>query len=756
MARKTDEVTERRRHWADEMSKADKRFNAFMLEGDLTVRRYKLEQENAKRLYKDRYNILYSSTETIIPSLYAQTPKAMTTRRHKDRNNPVALAASMLMESITQYALEEVDFDGVMKNCVKDYSLPGIGLAWVRYSPTFKDATDATGAPVIGEDKKPEQVVDFDGLDLDYVYWKDFRCGFARVWAEVPWISRDVYFNKKQATERFGKEKANKLAYSFRAQDRNRTSEDGDTQQQACIREIWDIRTREVHWYSVDCPDDLLDSQSDPLKLKNFWPTPEPMRAVWATDTFIPQSFHSQYRAQADELDSLTSKIRQLTDALRVIGVYDGSNEKLQNLLAGTSNKMVPVDNWMQFVGTGGVTGSIQWVPIKDVAVVLTELFRQREIVKAEIYEITGFSDVVRGVSKASETLGAQQIKQDWASARLRAMQMEVQRYCRDIMRIMCEIMCEHFSDESLAVYGGFDLPTPERGMGDNGGPPMSPPAPPAPPQQSGMPPQPGQPPMAAPAPPPPDPAAQAYEAFKSVVELLRNEKERCATVGVETDSTLLPDEQKERADRLEFLGQIGAFMQQAGPMAIQYPQMQGLLGAIMMFAVRTFRSSRPLEQAFEEFTKQMEMNPPKPPQKEGEGGDGGKAAAEAKVQETQMKTQADAQKSQQDDATKRYEIDQHTAIERERMTNEHEFRMAQLAQKERELDLRAEELSIDRAKVTAEAERADRGEDREDERLDQGADQQVHQHEMDRQEGERADEALDAPEEGSEGKKDA
>jgi hypothetical protein len=39
------------------------------------------------------------------------------------------------------------------------------------------------------------------------------------------------------------------------------------------------------------------------------------------------------------------------------------------------------------------------------------ELYKARDIVKKEIYEITGFSDIVRGQSKASETLGAQQIK---------------------------------------------------------------------------------------------------------------------------------------------------------------------------------------------------------------------------------------------------------------------------------------------------------------------------------------------------------
>jgi hypothetical protein len=49
------------------------------------------------------------------------------------------------------------------------------------------------------------------------------------------------------------------------------------------------------------------------------------------------------------------------------------------------------------------------------------------------IFQLTGIADIMRGSSQASETLGAQEIKQAWGTMRLKRMQKEVQ--CR---RISC------------------------------------------------------------------------------------------------------------------------------------------------------------------------------------------------------------------------------------------------------------------------------------------------------------------------------
>jgi hypothetical protein len=681
-------------YWQEQISKADKRYQNFHLDGDKVECEYRGEKSNEQYTGNDKYNILYSSTETIKPSLYGQTPKVQATKRFSDVNNPKVTLAATMLEVVTQYLMEEVEFDDIMENVVEDYVLAGLGCAWVRYEATIEDVPAQEGAPAT-------QRVSYEGAALDYVHWKDFRTGPARTWQTVPWVARRVYFGKEDATKRFGAEKANKMSFSHNKpeSDDSLGEEAAMLGQQAIIWEIWNKVDKKVYWYSADSPE-MLDEKEDPLKLKHFFPCPRPLRAVKSNSKFVPKSFYSQYKAQAEELNRLTQRIRYLTEALKVRGVYDGSQKNLETLLNGPGNKMVSVDNWAMFAQAGGLNGSVQWLPIKDVANTLNELYKQREIVKAEIYEITGFSDIVRGVSKASETLGAQQIKADWAGGRLRSMQREVQRFCRDIIRIMSEIAFEQFSDQTLMMYSGFALTM--EGKQEQQQQQMQA-------QQAGL---------AIPNAQTPDEAM-----FGQVAAMLRDERQRCAMIGIETDSTILADEAKEREDRMAFLSAIGAYLQQAAPMVMQYPDMRGLLGSIMMFTVNTFTSARPIEIAFEEFTKTLENAPPPKPE------DDGKAAAEqAKVQAAQMQTQAKQQleslasqeriqmaqiqaASAEKIATLKIQVEQEKlALERDTKSRELAIREREVAVKERQLEMEgeieAERLALEAAEGAREDER--------------------------------------------------
>jgi hypothetical protein len=695
---KTEEPTNRRAYWAEQIAKANKRWEKFWLAGDQVLDRFMLESANPG----DKYNILYSSTETIKPSLYGQTPKVEVKNRQQDTTDQLKVAAAVILENTGQYAVDMLDFDYILQNAVSDYVLPGMGSVWVRYDPQFAPQYDNDNkTPLKNDDGTDKEYLTFEGMALDYVHFKDWKCGPARYWNEVPWVSRKVYFTKKQATKRFGAEKANKLAYSYNAQERKDRGKDDSPKRQTIIEEIWDKDEREVVWFSEDYPEDVLDVKPDPLRLKDFFPCPRPLRAVWTSRSFIPKALYSQYKAQAAELDRLTERIRYLTEALKVRGLFDGSQESLLNVLDGPGNKMIPVQDWAALMGAGGITGVVQWVPIKEVVQCLTELFKQREICKNEIYEITGFSDIVRGVSKASETLGAQQIKNDWATGRLKDMQREVQRFIRDIIRLFTEIAAEHFNDKTLMLYSGFtpSPPTAEEQAATQQYmqavqqyPQMA--------QQAQMQ---GQQPPPPPQKPGPTAGEQEQQMFTAALKLIRSEKLRCAAVGIETDSTILPDEQKERQDRMQFLSSMGAFLQQAAPMAMQFPDMRGLLGGIMMFTLRTFSASRPLEKEFESFQKKLEAMPPTPPPGQ-EGGEDKTAAIEAQKEIAGLKATtdkeiaggkatADQATQAQQDATKRYEIDQRTALERDKAKQDHDFRMATLA-------LEQEKLRFEKTKI--------------------------------------------------------
>lgn len=670
--RNTAETSSRSRaYWAEEISKAKKRYAPFWREGENTVDEYRLQKANSTEIAgQDKFNILYSSTETIRPNLYAQRPKVRVKLRNKDTTKKSVRMAAKMLGGALEYVIEEEDFDEIMENAVEDYMLPGMGNAWVRYVPKFGDPLTAQGedgqiSPVVGEDGQPVLELIDETVSIDYVYWQDMLFGVTRGWKTLPWGARRLWLTKKDATERFGAEKAAQLDYCTRTE-----KQDGDEQpdETAEAWEIWDKRNRTAYWFAESYPDDLLDEKPDPLKLKNFFPFPRPMRAVSNTRTFVPRPLYSQYRSQSRTLNVLTRRIRMLADAIRVSGVYDGSMENLADLLnPAHGNRMVKVDQWAMFAQNGGIRGSVEWLPIEQIVAALIQLQQSREICKNEIYEITGFSDIVRGVSKASETLGAQNLKANWAGARVRKMQKEVQRFARDIIAIAGEIIAEHCEPASIALFASIDIPPSDQIQAD--------------------------------------PAAQQYfSEFKEAAAIIRSEIRRTAVIDIETDSTIMADEEAERKDRTDFLGAAGAFLQQAVPAMEATPELGPLLGAMLMFVVRTFPASQPIEDEFEKVQQVLAQGGQNQQNKDPNGH---AAKAQAVMQVAQVRAQTEQARITSDQNIAQGDAQAKAAIEAEKARlagiaeqNRHDERMAEIALKRDELILREREVRAKEAQV--------------------------------------------------------
>jgi hypothetical protein len=133
----------------------------------------------------------------------------------------------------------------------------------------------------------------------------------------------------------------------------------------------------------------------------------------------------------------------------------------------------------------GGLQNIIVWLPIEQIAKVLLTLYQARDKVLQTLYQTTGMADILRGETNPTETLGAQQLKSQFATRRISRQQKQVARFARDLMRLRGFVIARHFSPEMLTKMTGLPEPLPEL-------PPMPPMMIPAPPQQ--MPPRPAAP----------------------------------------------------------------------------------------------------------------------------------------------------------------------------------------------------------------------------------------------------------------------
>lgn len=450
-----------------------------------------------------RVNILWSNVQTRLPALYARDPKPEIERRFKDRD-PIGRQVAEILERGVDFTIQHVNpYGEIMRQVVLDYELPGRGTVWIRYVPKFKpvpnmepeegdagssgglrdsdgedmdsreakspqaedklDADFTHGEPIeqtTGEEDQ-EELHDEETL-IDYVSWEDFGHTWARIWSEVRAVWRRVYLDRDELRERFGQKLSEEEIRAIPLDWVPKNLKEGSVrveQKKAVIYEIWDKRDHVALWVCKNFSK-LLDKVEDPLELEHFFPCPRPLYANLASDELIPTPNFRYYQDQAREIDELATRIVAIGKALKVAGVRDSSAAGLDRLLAeGVENQLVPVDGWMALKEKGGLKGVMELLPLDMIAQALEYLRGQLKMLIDQVYEITGLSDIIRGLSDPNETATAQQIKGQFAVLRISDAQTEVQRFCRDTLRIIAEVVST-YDIETLKKISGVKLLT--------------------------------------------------------------------------------------------------------------------------------------------------------------------------------------------------------------------------------------------------------------------------------------------------------
>jgi hypothetical protein len=451
--------------WNKEIEASGKELLKWHEDSRKVTRRY-LDQRDGFEESESRVNLYWSTIETMKASLYARPPKADVSRSNYDAQDDGARVAATMLERILNSGLEEdgSDFDAALRNGIFDWLTVGMGQVWFRYEvETERQMVPAMLHPMTGEEMSPEQefeVIKTEEVETDYVFWQDFFFSPARIWEEVRWVGRRSYLTKDKAEKRFGKIIAAQLNYAKKPAKKttdNQNTPQNEPWDRAEVFEIWSKDDKKVYWYSRGV-DVVLDVKDDPLGLDDFFPCPKPAMMNATTSNFMPRSLYIFAQDQFDELDILNTRIKYLTQACKVTGVYDKSAEGVQKLFTeGIENKLIPVDNWAMFAEKGGIKGQIEFVPIEMIAKAIEYLRMQRGDKTQQIYEVLGISDIMRGSSKASETATAQQIKAQFGSTRLQYYQFELARWVRHALRIKAEIIATHFQAETIVKMSNIE-----------------------------------------------------------------------------------------------------------------------------------------------------------------------------------------------------------------------------------------------------------------------------------------------------------
>lgn len=548
-------------YWHSAIEDAQESFRKWEERAKKVVDRYRDERgtlDNQKR----RFNILWSNVQVLKPALYGRQPKPEVSRRYNDQD-PVGRTTALIIERALEFEVEQyADFGMAMSGAVEDRLLPGRGVCWQRYEMGETGQED-TGQ--VSEDLSNRLA--YECAPCDYVNWQDFLHNPARTWDEVWWVGRRVWMTEDEGVTRFGD-----IFKDVPKQGKPKDTIDHETpkdalKKKAQVWEIWDKVDRQVVWIATGY-DQVLDIRADPLGLEKFFPCPRPLYATTTTGSLIPVPDYCEYQDQAEELDSITQRIHLLTRALKAVGVYNAEFKALKRIFnEGLDNDMLPVDSWAAFAEKGGLKGAVDFVPIDTVVKVLQGLVEMREQTKQVIYETMGISDIIRGSTKSDETLGAQQLKANFGSLRLRSSQRDVAVFATEVLRNKAQVMAKFFSPETLIKMSGIEH------------------------------------------------TADA-QYLQPALALLKSGELRDFRISIEADTLAQIDEAQEKEQAMMFVKSVGEVMGNSLPMLQAFPMLYPIVSETISFTARKFQAGKTLENALDKSLQAMgaEIAKPKPP----------------------------------------------------------------------------------------------------------------------------------------------
>ena len=533
------------------------------------------------------YNLYHANIETLCPALYNSEPIPDVRRRFNDKD-PVGRVACDMISRALSISCDEYDFSGEMKDTVRDFAVAGRGLGRVFLEQQLID---------VGDESAPVEDVGDQDVYFRTVPWASFRRGPGRTWDDVPWIAfahymtRDEMVRISEAGKKVPLDYRQEKSGEWEAGAQNDNPE-SDIFRRALVWEIWDKATRKVRFLAPSYEHDFLLVKDDPLRLEEFFPIPKPMMTGHRTGQMVPLSPYRIQKPLLKEIDELAVRIKKLVQQLRPRALSAGGVD-IEALAIADDGELVEVtEKVLHLIEGGGVDKLLSWFPLDPVVKAIEQLAVRLEVLKQQLYEVSGLADILRGQSNAQETLGAQQIKSQWASLRIQQAQTEVQRFAADVFNIKAELISKHFRPENIIAMTGAAPDAPET---------------------------------------------------QQALLLMRDDHAREFRIDIETDSTIRADTTKNMEQMAQFVQGSGTYFQSIAPIV----QAGGMskLAAIAIYSAfcRNFKLGKEvdavLDQLSDEARKQEQQ--PQPPSPDVQ-------KAQMEMQLTQQKAQADMQVAQQ------------------------------------------------------------------------------------------------------------
>ena len=558
-------------------------------------------------------NLFHSNIQTVGSMLYGNLPKIDVSRRYADSSDDVGRVAAETMERLLNLDVQQngEELDAVLRSALFDRLVVGLGCGRVRYEVETEQVavegmTDDKGDPVM------EERLVSESAPIDYYFWGDVLWGWARNFADVPWVAFRNYLTKEEIQSRFPDADAEDLTYKTQQMasgDESLKNPDTDgPKMKAEVWELWDKEKRKVCWISLGY-EKLLDAKPDPLQLRQFFPCPPFFLANSTTSLYMPTPDFCLSEDLYNQIDILQTRISILTSAVKAVGAYDAGSPEIPRIMKeGFENDLIPVENWALMSEKGGLKATIEWLPIDAIVNALDKLRQLLSETIGLLQQVTGMSDIMRGdLSNQYEGVGQTNMKAKFGSVRVQALQDQFATFASNIMQIKAEIISRHFSPETIARQSNM--------------------------QHS------------------PD-----VDLLPQAIELIKTPDSALLRIDIRPESVAMVDYGQMKEERTGYLNALSTFMQSASPLMESDPATKPFLLEMLQWGLAGFKGSQEIEGVMDraiEASKEEADNPKADPaeQAQQQAEQMEKMKAQIALQAIQAKAAADQALREQDRA---------------------------------------------------------------------------------------------------------
>lgn len=607
------------KHWRTELKASEEAIRQWHVDGKEALDRFLDEGRQGDSLKERRWNLFYAGTDTQQALLMGQVPRISVDRRHADAADDSARVGGTILQRLLNTDLDENSpYYLTLLNALQDFLIPGLGVGRVRFEAEPEEAEEPQAAapameappepppPLLGPSPDlippgamvsgvppgavlPESVAPLPGMpapppapsvpmeapaapafalgseraEVEFIHWQDFRWSAgARTWAEVTWVAFKALMSRKQMVRKFGSV-GKRVPLTARQNDGEGTGKAKATPwDRAEVWEVWDKETRRVYWLSEGHPE-ILGQEEDPLGLRGFFPCPRPMASNLTTRKYVPRPDYALARDLYGQIDTLQTRLSLLEKALRVVGARDKEFPELERIVQeAQENELIPVDKWAMLGERGGLKGVLDWFPLEQVASTITALTQRQDRLKAQLDEVTGLPDILRGQGKGPGVTATQdRLSTHFASARFRRKEKEFARFSSDLASLRAEVIANKFPAAAILAQANMAHAPDMRGL-------------------------------------------------LNAVEVLKGPSFRFR-VKVLPEALAMADEAQVQGERMGVLETITKLVTTAMPLAQSTPSIGKLLLGLLQWAVASVRGSAEIEGLLDETIAEMSAAPP-------------------------------------------------------------------------------------------------------------------------------------------------